>query len=247
MTTGHTLTRPQQIGLKFYEEFLQRIPRDEVEKIAKVVLDHANQIIDGFHMLIVGGYRRGKPDCGDVDVILTHPDEEVTEHFLTRLLESLEKKEYITHQLYVSTKNSERGQTPLNWKGGMPRSRGGFDTLDKAFVVWQNPDWPGEDDNLEKGSKNPNPHRRVDIIMSPWKTAGCAVVGWSGGTMFERDLRRYCRHQLGMKFDSSGIRRLDDGSWVDLEKDGVTLLEKEKLIFSGLGLEWREPTERCTD
>jgi DNA polymerase IV len=87
----------------------------------------------------------------------------------------------------------------------------------------------------------------VDIIISPWKTAGCAVVGWSGGTMFERDLRRYCKYELGFKFDSSGVRRQDNGEWVDLEKGDGDLLVKEKRVFSELRLEWREPTERCTD
>ena len=65
--------------------------------------------------------------------------------------------------------------------------------------------------------------------------------------MFERDLRSYCKEQLGLKFDSSGVRRQDDGSWVDLEAGGGDLLVKEKRVFAGLKLEWREPTERCTD
>jgi DNA polymerase IV len=32
-----------------------------------------------------------------------------------------------------------------------------------------------------------------------------------------------------------------------LEKGGDDLLDKEKKVFAGLDLEWREPTERCTD
>jgi DNA polymerase IV len=245
----NTLSRSQQIGVKFYHEFLQRIPRDEVERIANVILNHANRIRDGFQMVICGGYRRGKPDAGDVDVVLSHPDEEATERFLGHLLESLEDDEYVTHRLIVSMKNSDRGQMALSWKGSMLRSGGGFDTLDHAFVVWQDPEWPSKDEDLkyDPEAKNPHLHRRVDIIISPWKTAGCAVVGWSGGTMFERDLRNYCRKKLRMKFDSSGVRKLDGGEWVDLEKGEGDLLVKEKRVFSGLGLEWREPTERCTD
>jgi DNA polymerase IV len=244
-----TISRDQQIGVKYYDEFLQRIPREEVEKIGNVILDHANEIRDGFQMVICGGYRRGKPDSGDVDVVLSHPNENATHRFLVDLLERLENDEYITHRLNVSMKNSYRGQTTLNWKGGMPRGKGGFDTLDHAFLVWQDPNWPSKAGDLEEDpdTKNPNVHRRVDIIISPWKTAGCAVVGWSGGTMFERDLRRYCKEKLGFKFDSSGIRRRGDGEWVDLEKGEGDLLVKEKRVFSGLGLEWREPTERCTD
>jgi DNA polymerase IV len=243
------ISRDQQIGVKYYDEFLQRIPREEVEKIASLILDHANQIRGGFQMVICGGYRRGKPDSGDVDVVLSHPNENATHRFLVELLESLERDEYITHRLIVSMKNSDRSQNPLNWKGSMPRSRGGFDSLDHAFLVWQEPTWPSKDEDLKGNpdARNPNVHRRVDIIISPWKTAGCAVLGWSGGTMFERDLRHYCKQQLGFKFDSTGVRRQDNGEWVDLEKGDGDLLVKEKRVFGGLGLEWRDPTERCTD
>ncbi|KAE9367852.1 Nucleotidyltransferase [Stipitochalara longipes BDJ] len=245
----HSISRDQQIGVKYYDEFLQRIPRDEVERISNVVLDHANHIRDGFQMVICGGYRRGKPDSGDVDVVLSHPNENATHRFLVELLESLEDHGYITHRLNVSMKNSDRGQKPLAWKGNNPRKKSGFDTLDHSFLVWQDPNWSSKDEDLKRDpeARNPNVHRRVDIIISPWKTAGCAVLGWSGGTMFQRDLRNYTRHQLGLKFDSSGVRRVATGEWMDLEKGDGDMLAKEKRVFSGLELEWRDPTERCTD
>jgi DNA polymerase IV len=244
-----TLDRNQQVGVKYYDDFQAKIPREEVERIGDVVLGYANKLQEGFQMVICGGYRRGKQMCGDVDIILTHPDEEATDHFIDDITCNLNLDGWVRHTLQLSKRNSARGQEPLNWRGGMPRSGGGFDSLDKALVVWQDPIWPSMDSDLEKNpqAKNPNTHRRVDIIISPWKTAGCAIVGWSGGTMFERDIRYYCRHELGYKFDSSGVRRLDDGTWVDLEGEETDLLVKEKKVFEGLGLEWREPTLRCTD
>lgn len=116
-------------------------------------------------------------------------------------------------------------------------------------MVWQDPEWPTKQSDLRDNPnmKNPNIHRRVDIIISPWKTAGCAVLGWSGGTTFQRDIRSYCRHAKNWKFDSSGIRSRVDGSWVDLERDeSGDMVAKEKRVFQGLGLEYREPWERCT-
>ncbi|KAI0124426.1 hypothetical protein BJ170DRAFT_85364 [Xylariales sp. AK1849] len=241
-----SLTRVQQIGVKYYDEFLSKIPRAEVETIGNVILAHANNIKAGFQMVIVGGYRRGKQESGDVDVVLSHPNQEVTRNFIEGLVISLEKDGFITHTLTLSTKNSERGQAPLAWKGEDRTAGAGFDTLDKALVVWQDPSW----DRLTY-SKNPNPHRRVDIIISPWKTVGCAVVGWSGGTTFQRDLRRYCKKVKSMKFDSSGIRSRIDGHWVDLERGpggqgAPDMLAAERRVFDGLGLEWRPPEQRCT-
>ncbi|KAK3684935.1 hypothetical protein B0T22DRAFT_203652 [Podospora appendiculata] len=238
------LTRVQQIGVKYYDEFKLKMPRSEVEAISNVILEHAQEIHPGFQMVIVGGYRRGKTESGDVDVVLSHPDEAATKGFVERLVIGLERDKFITHTLIFSTANSERGQTPVKWKGDEKRGSG-FDTLDKALVVWQDPKWTtGE-------KKNPNPHRRVDIIISPWKTAGCAVLGWTSGTTFQRDLRRYCKKERSLKFDSSGIRSRKDGSWADFERgpDGQPapdMLTAERRVFAGLGLEWRAPGDRCT-
>ncbi|KAI1759936.1 Nucleotidyltransferase [Hypoxylon sp. FL1150] len=239
------LSRVQQIGVKYYDELQEKIPRREVEEIANVILTHANRIRKGFQMVITGSYRRGKSKSGDVDVILSHPDPAATLGFVTDIVSSLEKDMYITHTLIMSTKNSERGQTPVSWKGQIRNAGGGFDTLDKALVVWQTPRW-----DEAVSSKNPNPHRRVDIIISPWKTAGCAVIGWTGGTTFERDLRRYVKKRKQLKFDSSGLRDRVKGDWVDLESDAngpaPDMLTAEKRVFERLGLEWRLPEERCT-
>ena len=240
-----TLTRVQQIGVKYYDEFLQKIPRDEVASISDIILEHANKIHPGFQMVIVGGYRRGKLASGDVDVVLSHPDEAATKGFVEQIVVALEQSNYITHTLILSTKNTERGQVPVAWKGNEKKAGSGFDTLDKALVVWQDPHWTtGE-------KKNPNPHRRVDIIISPWKTAGCAVLGWTSGTTFQRDLRRYCKKERSLKFDSSGIRSRADGSWVDYEsgpngEPAPDMLTAERRVFEGLELEWRPPEERCT-
>jgi len=232
------LSRSQQIGVKYYNEFLLGIPRSEVTSIGASILKYARKIDPGFEMIIVGGYRRGKQQPGDVDVVLSHRDENMTLHVISQIVVALEKAFLITHTLTLSTHNSERGQLPLPWKGQSSQSSG-FDTLDKALVVWKDP-------NQEDA-----PHRRIDIIISPWKTVGCAVLGWSGGTTFQRDLRRYCKNNRGYKFDSSGIRRRDDGRWVDLEgtSDGDVAPDMEtaeRRVFEGLGLVWRSPEERCT-
>lgn len=249
----NTLSRVQQIGVKYYEEFLEHIPRDEVESIGATIHQAANKVAKGCQMTIVGGYRRGKEASGDVDVVVSHPsfNADTTSYMVTRIVEVLEKQGWITHTLLLSTANSQRNQTPVSYRGEHNGPRTGFDTLDKALVVWQNPDWPSKEADLAANpkAKNPNPHRRVDIILSPWRTVGCAVAGWTSGTTFQRDLRRWAKDKKELKFDSSGIRSRHDGAWVDFESEGGVardMLEAEKKVFKGLGLEWREPEERCT-
>ena len=246
------LTRVQQIGLKYYDEFLLKIPRKDVEDIAAIVTRHAAAVSDErIQCAIVGGYRRGKPESGDVDVILSHPDEAQTLNVIERVVRALEGEGWITHTLSLHLTTSHRNQQPLPIQSG---SGGGFDTLDKALVVWQDPEWPSKSADLSTNPKikNPNPHRRVDIIISPWRTVGCAVAGWTSGTTFQRDLRRYCKRVKGWKFDSSGVRDRGNGRWLDLEgytdpkTRCTTWQEAERKVFDGLGLVWREPWERCT-
>ncbi|KAK6597210.1 hypothetical protein H4I95_09481 [Botrytis cinerea] len=245
----------QKIGVKYYEELNTPIPRCETEAIGSIILSEARRIDPGFQM---------KRTLG----------------FLPELTWRLEEQGWITNILLESMKNSERGQwaVELGWKKDSARKTG-FDSLDKALVVWQDINFRIEEEEGEekerKKRKNPNPHRRVDIIITPWKTAGAAVIGWSGGTTFQRDLRKYCKAKRNWRFDSSGIRERGTGEWVDLEggvegegpakrdaegggkesgntegrmeKDMIEILRKKEMaVFKGIGLEWREPWERCT-
>ncbi|KZM22230.1 DNA-directed DNA polymerase [Ascochyta rabiei] len=245
------LDRVQQIGVKYYDEFLDPIPRPEVEQIADVVREHAVKLRDErITVTIVGGYRRGKQACGDVDMIVSHPDLEATAGLVREMVDSLESDGWITHTLTMSLTNTLRGQHPLPFRS--TKGRGvGFDTLDKALVVWQDPTWPTREQDLEENpkAKNPNIHRRVDMIIAPWRTVGCAVMGWSGGTTFQRDLRRYAKAARGWKFDSSGIRSRTNGEPVLLEgESGVegTPEDAEKRVFEGLGLGYVPPEYRAT-
>ncbi|KAF7594556.1 hypothetical protein BBP40_009004 [Aspergillus hancockii] len=251
-----SLSRVQQIGLKYYDEFLAGIPRPEVESIAKQIHKHANRVRSqaaydgrGVESILVGGYRRGKEQSGDVDIVLSHRDEAVTKDLVVDVVASLESEGWITHTLALHMTTSNRDQQTLPFRGDDTGKH--FDSLDKALVVWQDPHF--DDDNTdaeessEKRKRNPNPHRRVDIIISPWRTVGCAILGWSGDTTFERDLRRYAKKARGWKFDSSGVReRTSGGQVVDLEREGRTWEERERLVMEGLGIAWRPPGERCT-
>ncbi|KAJ5187024.1 hypothetical protein N7449_010018 [Penicillium cf. viridicatum] len=245
----NTLSRVQQIGVKFYEELQEGVPRAESEGIAAVIRDHAGRVRpedgggDGIECVIVGGYRRGKELSGDVDIVLSHRDDSVTRNLVVDVVASLEAERYITHTLSLHLTSSLRGQQALPFDGDDTRE---FDTLDKALVVWQNPHFDATTgDNGHKG-KNPNIHRRVDIIISPWRTVGCAVLGWSGDLTFQRDLRRHAKKARSLKFDSSGVRDRNTGRQVDLEHDGQTWEEREKLVMEGLGVGWRPPEERCS-
>lgn len=244
-----SLSRVQQIGVKFYDEFEAGVSRVESETIADVVKRHAQRVrpdAENIDCVIVGGYRRGKEICGDVDIILTHRDDSVTRNLIVDVVSSLEKEAYITHTLSLHLTSTLREQSTVPFRGDETGKH--FDSLDKALVVWQDPLFASTDaSDADRPKRNPNPHRRVDIIISPWRTVGCAVLGWSGDTTFQRDLRRFAKKAHDWKFDSSGVReRTAGGKVVDLEYGGETWEERERLVMERMGIGWRPPTERCT-
>lgn len=66
------LTHHIQIGLKYYEDFNEKIPRNEVEEIAKIVIKTVYTLDPNNICTICGSFRRGKELCGDIDVIISN-------------------------------------------------------------------------------------------------------------------------------------------------------------------------------
>ena len=84
------LNDKQKIGLKHYEDILKRIPRNEIlqyEKELKKIFKKVKNKNSTFQ--IVGSFRRGKPDSGDIDICVSDPDDdvEVFNRFLDALIE----------------------------------------------------------------------------------------------------------------------------------------------------------------
>ncbi len=69
---GDKLNKAQKIGLKHFEDFEERIPREEIKKVEKFVAKELNKLDPKFKSTICGSYRRGQPSSGDVDVLLTY-------------------------------------------------------------------------------------------------------------------------------------------------------------------------------
>lgn len=65
------LNATQKLGLKYMEDIQLRIPRKEMEKHKKLLQTY---MCREWTFDIVGSYRRGQPDSGDIDVLMTLPD-----------------------------------------------------------------------------------------------------------------------------------------------------------------------------
>jgi DNA polymerase/3'-5' exonuclease PolX len=78
------LNKNQHIGLKFYEDLLQRIPRAEMDLHARMLAAAAASCgIEEF--AVVGSYRRGADTSGDIDVLLRSEDPKDLQTFVAAL------------------------------------------------------------------------------------------------------------------------------------------------------------------
>ncbi|KAL8174143.1 UNVERIFIED_CONTAM: hypothetical protein K2H54_039070 [Gekko kuhli] len=70
----HKLNHHQRIGLKYFEDFEKRIPREEMLEMQEVVLNEVKKVDSKYIATVCGSFRRGAESSGDMDILLTHPD-----------------------------------------------------------------------------------------------------------------------------------------------------------------------------
>lgn len=111
------LNRHQTLGVKYFEEFLKRIPRAEVEEIVKYVRQKADELSDVkgvYEVVACGSYRRGKPTSGDADLLMTRKDGGPYKGFLEKLVKSMEG-DFITDHLKIPSARPHGCETYMGW------------------------------------------------------------------------------------------------------------------------------------
>ncbi|MEQ2198725.1 hypothetical protein XENOCAPTIV_017317, partial [Xenoophorus captivus] len=98
----------QKIGLKHYDDFLDRMPREEAAAIEKVVKDAVHAVDANLVAMACGSYRRGKATCGDVDVLISHPDGKSHKGVFSKVLQILHDSGFLTDDLVSHEENGEQ-------------------------------------------------------------------------------------------------------------------------------------------
>ncbi len=81
----------QKVGLRYYEQIQERIPRSEIEEFDKIFQDNFTEASKGSadsKFEIVGSYRRGAKTSGDIDVIITGRTGDVYKKFVDNLIKT---------------------------------------------------------------------------------------------------------------------------------------------------------------
>ncbi|XKL59231.1 hypothetical protein PGB90_000247 [Kerria lacca] len=99
------LTFQQKIGLKYYNEIQELIPRSEVKEIIDMVSKTALEVKPSLRIMPCGSYRRGKQTCGDIDILLIAKDSNNYDSILPKIIHKLKLDGFLIEDL-VGTANS---------------------------------------------------------------------------------------------------------------------------------------------
>ncbi|KAG2222755.1 hypothetical protein INT45_013119 [Circinella minor] len=218
--THEKLSRDQEIGIKYYDDFLKKhviyiyiyyiIPRTEVEEIANEVSKLLDENFPGSIMTVCGSYRRGKPESGDVDIVMTHKENSVSSKLLVGILDIFKVKGLLVDIITMGSDCKLRDGDDEHLRS------------DQALCIWRQP-----------GSST---CRRVDFVVSPYENYPVAILAWTGSSHFERSIRLYAKKVMNVKVTSHGLysRTTQKRLPVKSERDA----------FEILNLKWLEPSQR---
>lgn len=101
------LNATQKKGLLYYEQFLERIPREEMKAHSNILKKIMKKTYPTLEIDVVGSYRRGELTSGDIDVLIKLPADKTDDfgkQVLTNIVEKMKEKSYIVDNLALGAK-----------------------------------------------------------------------------------------------------------------------------------------------
>ncbi|MCJ1385044.1 hypothetical protein MMC17_008162 [Xylographa soralifera] len=138
LSASAVLTSNQKIGVEHYDHFRSRVPRSEVEAHASFLRDYVAAVSSAIEVTVGGSYRRGAPDCGDIDFLLTSRTLPISS-LRTIVLETIVPRLFLARYLKaaLATTDPTRG---TKWHGAacLPSSKEQvWRRVDFLLVPWE--------------------------------------------------------------------------------------------------------------
>jgi DNA polymerase IV len=209
------LTENQKLGIERYDDFLTRIPRDEVTALGDIVKNISAEIDPLVEVIIGGSYRRGAATSGDVDCLLTKPGTKISRDllpFVNQLVSQLTASGFLVAALAVP---SETGSAS-KWHGCC------------VLPGAEKPIW-----------------RRIDLLMVPEPELGAALIYFTGDDIFNRSMRLLSSRKGWRLNQQGLFKNVMRGPGrVKMNEGELMEGADEKKIFELLGVPWRVPEDR---
>ncbi|XP_058192903.1 DNA polymerase lambda isoform X5 [Rhododendron vialii] len=210
-----SLTNSQRLGLKYFDDIKTRIPRHEVQEMEHLLQNAAEEILPGVMVVCGGSYRRGKASCGDLDIVITHPDGKSHIGFLRKYVKHLKDIKFLREDLIFSI-HSEEG------------TDAGVDTYFGLYT------YPGRE-----------LRHRIDFKVYPRDIYAFGLIAWTGNDVLNRRLRLLADSKGYRLDDTGLFPATQSSSSKRGTKASGSLhFKTEKEVFDFLGFTWLEPHER---
>jgi DNA polymerase/3'-5' exonuclease PolX len=179
----HKLHGASLVGVKYFHDMSQKIPRHEVQR-AETILKHiAKHMNKDLIVMLCGSYRRGRDKSGDIDCFITHPSIKTKEdllssqtNILASFVELLIKVDFIVDQL-------DMGQQKFM----------GFCKVKQTHISIS---------NLIA--------RRLDIRFVPYESYGSAILYFTGSKNFNTTMRQHALRK-GYSLSEFGLKKTSEG------------------------------------
>ena len=234
------LDRNQYIGLLCYNDILEDMDRSEVEGLFNIVDSAVLEHYPSARLSLMGSYRRGKPACGDADILITHPDyqNQVPPRALGQIVDELRARGQIAHHLtlisgmdpakYESLASDIRAKLNNPRRYGQRSPKYDKMSMSSYMGVFNSPVVPGK-------------RRRVDIKWYPYRERVFAALYFTGNGYFNRAMRLWATRKFSYTLNDHGLFQKDT-------TERVMEADSEEQVFDKLQMVWKEVTERdCFD
>lgn len=214
------LHHDQLVGIKYFRDTAQKIPREEIDKIQKYCQVVAKSLNPGFELMCCGSYRRGRPRSGDVDCLMTHVDlktpEDIIEYenangsIIHAMVTLLKKLGFVTDYFTIGeTKFMGICKLPSNAKG--------------TYSVY----------------------RHMDIRFVPYNSKGTAMLYFTGSFEYNKQMR-YKANDKGYMLSEYGIfKYTKDKNGKKVKGEQVDIpFNTEEAVYEWLGMPYLQPNER---
>lgn len=201
------LTKQQKLGLKYFSEIQEPVPREEVKQIIKFVENTALDLENSLRIIPCGSYRRGNLMCGDIDVLIIVPDCINYQVVIPILMSKLKEKEFLIDDL----------------QGGKE------ECLSSKYL------------GLCKLPRENSKIRRLDLFTVPDREAACALLHYTGSSIFNRGIRLHAS-KMNMKLTESAL--VSQHGNTKYPAGYIIPTPTEESVFEHLNLHYKLPEDR---
>lgn len=185
------LNSHQLLGVKWFHDMSQKIPRAEVqcaERILKAAAKHMNSELQ---ITLCGSYRRGRSKSGDIDCLITHPGittmtelESYPVNILAKFVELLTNIDFLIDHL------TDYGRSKYM----------GFCMIKQSSSTSNNSTLIGNKSLIA---------RRIDIRFIPYNSYGAAILYFTGSKLFNTQMRTWAIGK-GFSLNEYGLKKLNN-------------------------------------